>query len=280
MSRTYYGKYRGKVVANDDSAEPGGRLGRLLVVVPMVDGAELLRWAMPCVPFAGIQQGMVMLPPEEANVWVEFEAGDPDRAIWSGCFWGEGEFPAEVTDPMTRLIQMPGISIMMKGLEPGGVTIQVTEPLSEFPMSLSLVGPAVTITAGESSIVLNAENITVRNGETSQMLSAEFIKSTCVSSLAITGEGIVMKADASTAELTSELVQISSGGSGAKISAETVAVNSGESSIDLNATGVSLTGGESMVQVCDAGIELNSAGASVSMTAGTVNVNEGALVVL
>ena len=28
-----------------------------------------------------------------AGVWIEFEAGDVDRPIWSGCFWGTAEAP-------------------------------------------------------------------------------------------------------------------------------------------------------------------------------------------
>ena len=49
---------------------------------------------MPCAPFAGSGVGFFALPPVGANVWVEFEGGDPDYPIWSGCFWGAGEVPA------------------------------------------------------------------------------------------------------------------------------------------------------------------------------------------
>jgi len=36
-------------------------------------------WAMPCVPIAGIQNGMFALPIPGSGVWVEFEQGDPER---------------------------------------------------------------------------------------------------------------------------------------------------------------------------------------------------------
>jgi len=39
--------------------------------------------------------GLFFLPPKGANVWVEFEGGDPDYPIWSGCFWSDGEVPAQ-----------------------------------------------------------------------------------------------------------------------------------------------------------------------------------------
>ena len=77
----YFGKYRGTVVSNDD---PTSR-GRLQVTVPnLVENT----WAMPCVPYAGSGVGFFAIPPVGANVWVEFEGGDPDYPIWSGCFWG------------------------------------------------------------------------------------------------------------------------------------------------------------------------------------------------
>ena len=43
---------------------------------------------------AGNGVGFFAIPPKGANVWVEFEGGDPDQPIWSGCFWGIGEAPA------------------------------------------------------------------------------------------------------------------------------------------------------------------------------------------
>ena len=50
---------------------------------------------MPCVPFAGQQSGVFVLPQIGAGVWVEFEQGDPDYPIWVGGFWGSAaEVPA------------------------------------------------------------------------------------------------------------------------------------------------------------------------------------------
>ncbi|MEM9140509.1 MAG: phage baseplate assembly protein V [Pseudomonadota bacterium] len=85
--RRYYGKYRGKVVNNID---PRAR-GRIQVIVPEVLGESTLVWALPCAPFAGPNVGFFSMPPVSANVWVEFEGGNPDHAIWAGCFWGEGD---------------------------------------------------------------------------------------------------------------------------------------------------------------------------------------------
>jgi uncharacterized protein involved in type VI secretion and phage assembly len=48
---------------------------------------------MPCTPYAGRDVGFFAIPPVNSNVWVEFEQGDPDYPIWSGCFWGMNELP-------------------------------------------------------------------------------------------------------------------------------------------------------------------------------------------
>ncbi len=84
----YFGKYRGTVSDNDDPTQRG----RLKVKVPAVLG-DVEVWAMPCVPYAGEKVGFYSLPPAGAGVWVEFEAGDPSYAIWTGCFWADKELP-------------------------------------------------------------------------------------------------------------------------------------------------------------------------------------------
>lgn len=77
----FFGKYRGTVINNIDPLQSG----RVQVSVPDVLGQDLA-WAMPCVPFT--RKGTLArgIPSNGANVWVEFEAGDPDRPIWTGGF--------------------------------------------------------------------------------------------------------------------------------------------------------------------------------------------------
>jgi uncharacterized protein involved in type VI secretion and phage assembly len=84
MSRSFLGKYRGQVTDNQD---PNG-LGRVRATVPDVLGADESGWALPCAPFGGDSVGFYALPSVGARVWVEFERGDPDYPIWTGCFWG------------------------------------------------------------------------------------------------------------------------------------------------------------------------------------------------
>jgi uncharacterized protein involved in type VI secretion and phage assembly len=87
----YYGKYRGTVLNNIDPMQ----MGRLTVQVPDVKGLIPSTWAMPCFPISGKQMGAYMIPQVGAGVWVEFEQGDPDFPIWSGCWYGSvAEVPA------------------------------------------------------------------------------------------------------------------------------------------------------------------------------------------
>jgi len=98
VSKQYFGKYRGRV---ENPIDLQG-LGRVQVSVPDVLGDGTLAWAMPSTPFAGKGVGFFAIPPQGARVWVEFERGDPDYPIWSGCFWGLGEEPLG-KDPIAYL---------------------------------------------------------------------------------------------------------------------------------------------------------------------------------
>jgi uncharacterized protein involved in type VI secretion and phage assembly len=103
----FFGKYRGVVVNNVDPMQ----IGRIQVSVPALSVIPST-WAMPCVPWAGINTGVFTVPPLGAGVWVEFEGGDPDYPIWVGGYWGTA---AEV--PVMARAVPPGLA---------GFTIQTT----------------------------------------------------------------------------------------------------------------------------------------------------------
>ena len=102
-----YGKYRGYVVNNSDPEQRG----RIPAIVP--DGHTTpTSWAMPCLPMAGIGQGVYMVPPVGAAVWIESERGDPDYPIWVGGFWNEfNEIPQSAVTPMPT---PPGQTIVLQ----------------------------------------------------------------------------------------------------------------------------------------------------------------------
>jgi len=73
------------------------RAGRLQAAVPEVLGETTTGWALPCAPYGGTQCGLFAVPPVGAGVWIEFEAGDVSRPIWTGTWWAVGEVPADQT---------------------------------------------------------------------------------------------------------------------------------------------------------------------------------------
>jgi hypothetical protein len=82
-SRGFYGKFRATVA---DNLDPLG-LGRLRLKFETGPDYEISGWALPAFPYAGNSVGMVLIPPNGAWVWAEFEDGNPDHPIWTGCFW-------------------------------------------------------------------------------------------------------------------------------------------------------------------------------------------------
>lgn len=146
--RRFFGKYRGKVENNFDVENRG----RIQVSVPTVLGRGKLSWAMPCVPMAGMQAGIYAVPPKNANVWVEFEGGNPDYPVWSGCFWGLGETPSIALVPPQPtphiLLQTTGQNVIH--INDGGPTLGITlqsgaTVVQIGPQGVSITAPKIEI---------------------------------------------------------------------------------------------------------------------------------------
>lgn len=160
----YFGKYRGVVLNNVDPLQ----MGRLMVQVPDVTGLAPSSWAMPCVPIAGIQNGMVALPIIGSGVWVEFEQGDPDYPIWTGCFWGTAaEIPALA---LTVPPAVPGITFQTP-LQ-NGITINDVPGPTGGIMLKSTTGATIIVNdtgiyiqnGKGASIVMTGPTVTINNG--------------------------------------------------------------------------------------------------------------------
>lgn len=184
--KRYYGKYRGKVVENIDPLF----LGRLLAEVAAVP-ASTLNWAMPCVPYAGLQVGFYTMPPVGANVWVEFEGGDPNFPIWSGCFWGEGELPLEAP-PTMKVFKTEFITMILNDIEEeGGFTLECIPPAVNTPLTMLFNSEGITIICPESTITMTPETITLTVPESVITMNAESIEQTVPpSTVTITAEAI------------------------------------------------------------------------------------------
>ena len=151
--RQYFGKYRGSVLNNVDPMQ----IGRLLVQVPDVLGVSTSSWAMPCFPVTGRQMGFWSIPQIGTGVWVEFEQGDVDHPIWSGCWFGSA---ADV--PALALATPPPLSSVFMQ-----TAAQVTFQMSDLP---GPTGGILLKTATGAMIMVNDVGITISNGKGATIL--------------------------------------------------------------------------------------------------------------
>jgi uncharacterized protein involved in type VI secretion and phage assembly len=150
--KKYFGKYRGMVINNVDPMQ----MGRLMVQVPDISGLIPSTWAMPCFPVTGKQMGTWWLPQIGAGVWVEFEQGDPDYPIWSGCWFGSAaEVPALALAAPPAVpnfvIQTQGQNTIMISDLPGPTGGILLKTLTGAMISISDTG--ITISNGKGAII-------------------------------------------------------------------------------------------------------------------------------
>ena len=150
--KKFFGKFRGTVVNNLDPEQRG----RIMAIVPAVSGMVPTSWAMPCVPMAGKQQGVFMVPQIGSGVWMEFEGGDPDKPIWVGGFWG-------------ATIEVPTLALLPPPIPPGQnillqTTLQNTLLISDVAPT-PLTGGIILKSATGASIVVNDSGIYIQNGK-------------------------------------------------------------------------------------------------------------------
>jgi uncharacterized protein involved in type VI secretion and phage assembly len=160
----FFGKFRGTVVNNLDPMQ----IGRLQAMVPDVSGLMLSSWAMPCAAIAGLQMGLFTVPPIGSGVWIEFEHGDPDYPIWTGCFWGSAaEVPA-----LAKLVPPVLFGFSLQTQAQNGLTVNDMPGPTGGIMMKSATGAAIIvndtgiyITNGKgASITLTGPTVTVNNG--------------------------------------------------------------------------------------------------------------------
>ncbi len=162
--KLYFGKYRGTVINNIDPMQ----MGRLLVRVPDVLGLTTSSWAMACVPVAGKQMGLWVVPQIGAGVWVEFEQGNPDHPIWSGCWWGSAaDVPALALDAIpaspNMVMQTAGQATLMLSDTSGPAGGILLKTAAGALISINDTG--ITISNGRgASILMNGQTVTVNGG--------------------------------------------------------------------------------------------------------------------
>ncbi len=166
MPQPFYGKYRGIVTDINDPL----MIGRIKANVPDVMGDQESGWAMPCAPFGGNQMGFFALPSVGAGVWIEFEHGDPEYPIWSGCWWGSvAEMPPLLLAPPYKklmIVTEGGQSITLDDTPGiGGITLETSsgqkivlsatglEIDNGMGASIKMTGPQVSINQGALDVI-------------------------------------------------------------------------------------------------------------------------------
>lgn len=153
-NQKFLGKYRGTVVNNVDPKQ----IGRIQVMVPDVSNVALSSWAMPCLPYGGINSGLFAVPTIGAGVWVEFEQGDPDYPIWVGAFWGSA---AEVPK-LAQTAPSPTPAITLQTPLKNGIVISDA-------LGPTGVGGITLQSATGATIAVNDLGITISNGKGAQI---------------------------------------------------------------------------------------------------------------
>jgi len=152
MRSRFFGKYRG-IVTNVEDPE---KLGRIVAQVPEVLQEMPSPWALPATPFAGPGHGLVLIPEVGDGVWIEFEAGDPSRPIWTGGWWGPNELPAPGDVQVRALVTTAGHKFVLNDkdkeiqlLHSGGAELKMTDN-------------DITLTIGQSEFKMTADQISLK----------------------------------------------------------------------------------------------------------------------
>ena len=265
--RRFFGKYRGKVASTKDPFH----LGRIQVQVPSILGEGRLSWALPSTPFAGKDIGLFTVPPVNSNIWVEFEGGDPDYPIWTGCFWGADELPqdAKVSEPdKVQVFRTNGVTCTVSDLVPNkGVTLIVEEP----------------VVTRKLKMVFNADGIEINNkDETTIKITADMIelKNKVDSTVTIRQDDIQLKESSVEIKLTATQINLVNTPSTIELTQSEIKLAQSTSNMKLAASGIELSATPAQIKIAPGSLDLTNAAASIKLSPASVNVNNGALEVI
>ncbi len=161
QGQRFYGKYRGVVTDNQDPKN----LGRIRARVPEVLAGVETGWALPCAPYAGDGSGCYTVPSTGAGVWIEFEAGDVSRPLWTGCWWSAGQLPEDeegtAATPDVKILRTE--TGLLARLSDDDETIAVSDGDGRNLMRIEVRGGKVTVQA-TSKVVVEAPQIELVEG--------------------------------------------------------------------------------------------------------------------
>jgi uncharacterized protein involved in type VI secretion and phage assembly len=150
-----FGKYRGRV----SEVGTGKHLGQIKAYVPSVYGENVESvWIEPVVPFAGNKHGFAFMPEKGDGVWIEFEAGNSSKPIWTGCFWGKDQMPKAASDKVRVIATSHGHQVV---LDDNKDEIRIEHGNGP---SIVMSKSSITIKVQSKKIVLDANGMRVNDG--------------------------------------------------------------------------------------------------------------------
>lgn len=150
--KKYFGLYQG-IVTNIKDPE---KRGRIKVRCPEVLGDKVeSAWCDPLVPVAYDNGGDFCIPAKEETVWLQFIAGDANKPVYLGGWWGEKKTPLGnnySNIDKVRIINYADCTITMQN---GKININIGEGVCD----LSIENSKVTV---DGNLIVKG-NITANN---------------------------------------------------------------------------------------------------------------------
>ncbi|AOY81327.1 phage baseplate assembly protein V [Moorena producens JHB] len=263
----FFGKYRGTVTNTKDL----NKRGRLEVSVPSVLGDQCL-WAEPCVPYAGKDIGMFAIPPKGSEVWVEFEGGNRERPIWTGCLWCPNELPKKAAEATTagepeklQMFKTQGVTISVSSLSKGKkyLLLEVAKPVVDKPLKVLFDENGIEINNNNKTTAkLTEKAIELKNGKDSLVT--------------ITEESIKLAEKQVEVELNKDKIRLKKSKSIAELTESAFNLEKDKSKVQLSDSGVKMSKTTSaVVEITSSAINLKKGSASVELSGNKVNLNKG-----
>ncbi|NER97018.1 MAG: hypothetical protein F6J86_24740 [Symploca sp. SIO1B1] len=263
----FFGKYRGTVTDTKDL----NKRGRLEVSVPSVLGDQRL-WAEPCVPYAGKDIGMFAIPPKGTEVWVEFEAGNRERPIWTGFFWGASELPKKAAEATMagepekfQMFKTSGVTLSVSSLVKGKkyLLLEVAKPVVNKPLKVLFDEDGIEINNNDKTIAkLTAKAIELKTGKDS--------------TVTITEESIKLAEKQVEVELNKDKIRLQKSKSIAELTDNAFNLEKDQAKVELSDNGVKMSKTTSaVVEITSSAINLKKGSATVELSGNKVNMNKG-----
>jgi hypothetical protein len=153
--------YLGTVVTNIDPLKQG----RLLVKVPDVLSEDPCIWAVSASPIAG----MYTIPTPGDGVWVIFQDGDPNYAVWIGSWRGSSvDVPAQAltASPLTPPIILQSLAqnrIVISSTPGQGIVLETAAGELGPRIEISSTGITISAGLGLASIELKGPIVDINN---------------------------------------------------------------------------------------------------------------------